>query len=34
MAAVVLGAVFVIAGAIVASLSALWRAQERRDGLR
>ena len=34
MAAVVIGGVLILAGSVVAALSAIWRRQERRDGLR
>lgn len=34
MAGFVVGAVVILGGAVVAALTALWRAQERRDGLR
>jgi hypothetical protein len=34
MATMVLGGLLILAGAIVASLSALWQRQERKDGLR
>jgi hypothetical protein len=34
MASLVIGAILILAGAAVAALEAMWRARERRDGLR